>query len=276
MSWIDSGYCRLCLICSRTKDLIDLGRGDKLPELLISLASIIKNCKSRSKAFAESFNVIKMLVGSNDPYSDVKIKLNNITRKFLYIIESYLEKKSWDVREALRFSAAANIVDANVLGYQAKNLDEAIWDNPVIEEGLTIPTGSNIYIILDNSGEVIVDMLLVKALKKCGYNVFIVIREESYEIDVTKSDLSLFMDINDVEIIETPGNLSPVFYIDNGFIIAKGIANAEAYIEAGRVPSMHLFRAKCDVIAQKFGIPKNSVLIVSGDTVKKYLGHSYR
>jgi len=57
-------------------------------------------------------------------------------------------------------------------------------------------------------------------------------------------------------------------YLDDGFIIAKGIANAEAYIEFGKQPSIHLLRAKCDVIANLFNVKKNSILIVSGDTIK--------
>ena len=95
------------------------------------------------------------------------------------------------------------------------------------------------------------------------------VRKESYEIDVLRNDIEL----NNIDVIETHGNLSPVLYIDKGFVVAKGIANAEAYIEGGKTSSLHLLRAKCDVIARLFKVPKNSVLIVTGETLKKTFGN---
>lgn len=266
--WLDNGLCKLCLIYSRTKDIITLGKEDVLPDLLLNLANIIKTGRGRSYVFATTFNMVKRLTDSEDPYATIKAKLDEVGKKLSTIVEKYLEERGWDITEALRLSAAANIVDTSVLGYEAKSLEEAIWDRPVIEEKISIPKNKNVYVVLDNVGEAAVDLLLVKALKIHGYSVSIAVRRESYEIDVTVLDLR---DANDIHIVEVPGNLSPVFYINEGFIIAKGIANAEAYIEVGRVPSLHLLRAKCDVIAQRFNVPKNSTLIVSGDTLKKVL-----
>jgi len=233
-----------------------------MPDLLSRLAEIIKE-NSRSIAFARSFDIVKLLSGSEDPYADTKAKLGDVCRKILPRIEAHLEAHQWDVLEAMRVSAAANIVDTSVLGYEAKNIEEAIWDRPVIEETIIPPKDKDIYVVLDNAGEALVDMLLVKALRANGYRAYLVVRKESYEIDVLRKDL------DNAEVIETPGNLPPIFYIGSGFVIAKGIANAEAYIEAGRVPSIHLLRAKCDVIAKVFGVPKNSPLIVSGETMRK-------
>lgn len=263
--WLDNGLCKLCLVYSRTKDLISLGKDDKIPDLLIWLAKIISNSKSRSNAFTSAFNVIRGLTNNTDPYADIKIRLNELGKKLAETAERYLEEKNWDIKEALRISAAANIVDTSVLGYEIKNLDEAIWDKPIVEEFIEMPRDRNIYLVLDNAGEAAIDLLLAKALKINGYRVYIVVRKESYEIDVLKNDLW----IDYINIIETPGNLPPIYHIDNGFIIAKGIANAEAYIEIGKIPSIHLLRAKCEVIAKLFAVPKNSVLIVSGTTLKK-------
>lgn len=259
--WINS-LCKLCLVYSRVKDLITLRREDAIPELLVCLADIVKRENSRSKAFAEAFNIIKLLTNSNDPYVETKAKLNELGKKIYTYAEKYLEEKGWDLREAFRVSAAANIIDTSVLGYEAKNLEEAIWDRPAIEDVPEIPRDKDVYVVLDNAGEAIIDMLLVKALKIHGYNVYVVVRKESYEIDVLKND------IGSPDIVETPGNLSPVFYMDRGFVIAKGIANAEAYVEVGKIPSIHLLRAKCEVIARAFDIPKNSVMIISGKTLK--------
>lgn len=253
------------MVYSRTKDLVTLGRGERISELLVELAKILSTSYSRSMAFAQAFDVIKSLTDSSDPYAKVKAELNELGKKLSKVVERYLEGRNWNLREALRVSAAANIVDTSVLGYEAKSLEDALWDRPSIEEVVDIPRDSEVYLVLDNAGEAVIDLLLAKALIFNGYSVSVVVRRDSYEIDMLRNDL----DFKDLSVIETPGNIPPVYYIDGGFIIAKGIANAEAYAEAGRAPSLHLLRAKCDVIAKLFGVPKNSVLIVSGNTIKK-------
>ncbi|MEM2229864.1 MAG: ARMT1-like domain-containing protein [Ignisphaera sp.] len=263
--WIDNGLCKLCLIYSRSKDMINLKKVELLDKMLIELANIIRKNYSRTYAFTYSFNIVKQLTENLDPYRDVKKELNETGRRLSVIVEKYLESVGWNLREALRISAAANIVDTSVLGYEAKNIEECIWDKPVIEEEVEVPKNIDVYIVLDNAGEAAIDLLLAKALKLNGYRVSIVVRKESYEIDILRNDIEL----NDIDVIETYGNLSPVLYIDKGFVIAKGIANAEAYIEGGKTPSLHLLRAKCDVIARLFKVPKNSVLIVTGETLKK-------
>ncbi|MDK6029125.1 ARMT1-like domain-containing protein [Ignisphaera sp. 4213-co] len=264
--WIDNDYCKLCLIYSRSKDLIDLGCGNKLPALLKKLAKIVDEENSRSKAFTSSFEYIKRVVKNKDPYQEKKNVLKEIGKRIAQNIEKHIASVNWDIREALRISAAANIIDTNVLGYEnVHSLDEAIWDKPVIEDIPDIPKNEDIYLVLDNAGEAEVDKVLAKTLIHNGYKVFIVVRSKPYEIDVTIKDF----EESNFNIISTPGSISPIAYIDKGFVIAKGIANAEAYAEFGKTKSLHLLRAKCDVIAKKFGVPKNSVLILSGDRIKK-------
>lgn len=235
--------------------------------MLNILADMIRCTNSRSRAFSITFNYVKSFVGDKDPYAEMKKKLNSVGLKLSKIVEKYLEKRSWDLREAMRISAAANIVDTSVLGYECRGLEESLFDKPAIEEFVDIPRGGKIYIVLDNAGEALIDVVLAKAFIIHGYNVSFVVREESYEIDVLKHDISEI--VNDIEIVETPGNISPIYYIDKGFVVSKGIANMEAYVEFGKTPSIHLLRAKCDVLAKIFNVPKNSPLIVTSETLKK-------
>ncbi|MEM4004875.1 MAG: ARMT1-like domain-containing protein [Desulfurococcaceae archaeon] len=272
--WMDNGLCRLCLVYTRSKDLIKMNKEDKLHELLIKLAELVKNTNSRSMAFAESFNYVKHLLNSKDPYRHIKYGLNQLGMRLVNEIESYLERVDWDLNEAMRLSAAANIIDTAVLGYEANDLQRAIWDKPLIEEIPELPRNKDIYLVLDNAGEAVIDILLAKTLKRHGYRVVIAVRKESYEIDVLLNDLEHMSELaEDIDIVETPGNISPLFHItgDDVFVIAKGIANLEAYIEMGEVPSLHLFRAKCDVLAKVLSVPKNSPIIVTGYTAKKLI-----
>jgi uncharacterized protein with ATP-grasp and redox domains len=254
---------------------VKVKHADILHELLIKIADLIQTSAGRSYVFANSFNIVKQITNLEDPYKHVKKELNQVGVQLAQLIRGELEAVGWDIRIAMRFSAAANIIDTSTLGYEPLDLQKAIWHEPFIEEEVILPRNKHIYLVLDNAGEAAVDLLLAYALMKNGYRVSIIVRSESYEIDVLKDDLMDLRELidEDVEIIETPGNMPPIFYIDNddSYVIAKGIANLEASLEINRTNSLHLLRAKCDVLAKALRVPKNSPLIITGETFKKVI-----
>jgi uncharacterized protein with ATP-grasp and redox domains len=255
--------CKLCLIESRVSDLIRLGYDDKIPDLLEEISNNLKTGKNRDELFVDTFNYIKKLVKNEDPYNDLKNKLNKIGKKVSLSIRDELIKNNWDVNMALKFSAAANILDSNVLGYEPININNALYDEPKLFGDINIPKNEITYLVLDNSGEVYIDLLLKESLIRNGYNVRTVMRRESYEIDVSIND-EIIPDI----VIN--GNYSPLRNISNGFLIAKGIANLEAYLFSDhRLRTLHLFRAKCFVLADKFNVKKNTPIIINSENLLK-------
>ena len=149
------------------------------------------------------------------------------------------------------------------------DLEKAVWDRPWIEEIPVIPRDRTVYITVDNAGEAAVDILLAEALRANGYEVKLAVRSESYEIDVTWEELE---STTGIEVVKTPGDKPPVLYLNEGFMIAKGIANLEAYLEdEGVKETLHLLRAKCNVIAAMFKVPKNAPIIATGGTVRRLL-----
>lgn len=248
-----------------------LNRGSELPKLLKYLADLLEQKKSRTAIFAESYNYIKMLSNSPDPYIYVKKRLSETGKAVAKIVREYLADMNWDLHEALKISAAANIIDTSVIGYEPKDLDKAIWDSPAIDEYTEIPKDKKVVLVLDNSGEAEIDLILAETLIKNNYKMAIAVRSEAYEIDVTVNDIINRASELGIEIIVTPSNLSPIAYLQNGFAIVKGIANLETYTELGTIESLHLFRAKCEVLAKIFNVPKNSPLIIAGRTLKKII-----
>ncbi|CCC82703.1 ARMT1-like domain-containing protein [Thermoproteus tenax] len=261
--WLEN-ECKLCLIQSRTSDLIKLGGVHNLPKLLSYLSEAIQK-GSRSEAFAESFREVARLLSSQDPYAEYKKRLVEIGREVASIVERKLEASGWDLKMALRIAAAANIIDSNVLGYKPKKLELAIWDEPAIEE---IPERipERVLYVLDNEGEAQIDYVVIQALERNGISVTSVVRSEPYEIDTMGDSLPLGSQLR------TPGNISPIRWLEGGFLIAKGIANAEAYLEWGLgKPALLLFRAKCDVLARRLGVEKNAPIIVGGVTFRRLI-----
>lgn len=260
--WLED-ECKLCLIYSRSSDLVKLGRAEELPSLLPRLAEAVKHV-SRSEAFADSFRAVARLSGSRDPYGEYKKRLREVGRAVAVAVKRKLEESGWDLRLALRAAAAANIIDSNVLGYRPRKLEAAVWDEPAVEELVDLPP--RVYYVIDNEGEAQIDYVVVEALRRNGIEPTLVVRSEPYEIDMTMDDLEA------KEAVAAPGNISPIRWIKDGFIVAKGIANAEAYLEwGGDVPALLLFRAKCDVLARRLGVEKNAPLVVTGATLRKLL-----
>lgn len=271
--WIDGKLCRLCLVTSRLSDIYRLNLDRSASRMLWELSKLLDE-ESRTEAFTKSFKLLEILSRSRDPYRGYKRILDDIGRRVAETIRSYIESTGWDLKEMFRLAAAANVVDLSILGYTPRSLEEAIWDKPAIEEYPEIPVGESVYIALDNMGEARVDMVLAEALRVNGYDVKLLVRSESYEIDVMRSDLE-DMGLN-FEVIETPGNKPPIVYAKGGFTIAKGIANLEAYLELEEpsTRTLHLLRAKCDVLARAFNVPKNSPIIVTGETARAIIRSS--
>ncbi len=262
--WV-SDYCKLCLIESRCEDLLYLGRGDLIPQLLKYLGDVIG--ASRSEAFTNSYNYVKTLLRSEDPYLKVKEALSAQAVVVAGYVREYLSNHGWDLIKALEFSAAANIIDTSVLGFKPRRLEDVIWDRPAINEFRGIPE-DKVVLALDNVGEFEVDLILAETLIKNGYEVVLAVRSESYEVDITYNEAIKRELPRGIKLTTTPGSIPPSTYVKEGFLISKGIANAEAYVESNQhVKSIHLLRAKCDILSELFSVPKNSPLIVSGETL---------
>jgi len=260
--WL-SKWCYLCLVNSRVGDLIKVDRVEQIPRLLNRLSDLIPH--GRTTSFVESFNFVAAVAGG-DPYKKVKEELSEVGRSIASRLREDLADSGWDLGKALRYSAAANIIDTSVLGYEPVELERAIYDRPAVEEEVDFGGVRRIAIALDNAGEAHIDLLLAEALVRNGFEVSLVVRGSPYEIDVTSSDL-----VADFDVVMLPDSY-PVFkhgvpQVD--LVLAKGIANLEAYLEWGGPPTVHLLRAKCNVLADLLKVPKNSPLIIRGSTVKR-------
>lgn len=263
--WL-SEWCYLCLVSSRVGDLIRCGKPKDVGRLLNVLSRLVY-CESRTEAFVESFKTVMEIV-DEDPYRGLKAKLADIGRGLALRLREELASRGWDLKAALRYSAAANIIDTSVLGYEPVEIERVIYDEPAIEELVDLDRVRKVAIALDNAGEAQVDLVLAEALSRRGFEVKLVVRGLPYEIDVTPHDLR-----TDFELVALPDSypafkheLPPV-----DLVIAKGIANLEAYLEWGGPPTLHLLRAKCDVLAKAFNVPKNSTLILSGEAARNIL-----
>lgn len=265
--------CIRCLANSRLTDIRRLGLGVDEASAMFEHISQLLRCKvDRTTAFSESFNFLKRLSGSDDPYHELKRELREAGLSIKDRLEGVV--KGAKVSELLQLSSASNFFDTQVLDYSfnISNMDlRMLFEKAVIRTELSlddIPNSfDNIYYVLDNEGEAVVDEMSINELHRRGLNVVVVVRGGAYEIDVTKNDVK-FLKFESPNMIWTEGSYPPLYQgIDvdeNSLIIVKGIANFEGFVDKPLHGAQVLFlmRAKCSVLTNLFRVSPNTSIII--------------
>lgn len=250
---------------------------EQATELLGFIASQCPFC-DRTTAFVEAFNYVTRLLGIPDPYVREKSEYNAVGRRLHLKFRELLERRSWDLELALRMAAIANVADSHVLGCSAtpRDLERAL------EEGFNFhgeeidvllrARGGKALILLDNAGELHIDLLLGEALFRKGFKVRYAARTKPYEVDVTESELRNIVDGGN--IVLGTGTAYPPLYTRRirtelieemqkaDLVVAKGIANLEAFLDC--LPGTRLenlffvLAAKCQPLAKALRVPYKS------------------
>lgn len=272
--------CISCLITNRVGDLREARAGEEAySALMFALSELVR--RPRTEAFAEAFRLAAEAAGEEDLYKYEKEELNAFAQDLL----TSFEADGLGEAELMRIGAAANAFDTRVLGYQFSPGEfdfKRLLEPPAVDDSEQIDWESveSIAYVPDNSGEFAVDALIMKKLSELGYRVLAVAREDPYEIDVTAEDLRKAVG-GFARVVASRGNAPPLYRKRAGreaveaiegadLVVAKGIANLEAYIDSERWlegRALFLLRAKCPLIARAFGAEKGAPLVVREERV---------
>jgi uncharacterized protein with ATP-grasp and redox domains len=187
-------------------------------------------------------------------------------------------------RTATLIAAAANAIEFDVSGRDF-SLDElkSILDN--VEADLAIDqiaelrelceNAKNVLYLMDNAGELVLDMILIREIKRIGPKVTAVVKggpvlNDATMIDANEVHLSDYADF----IVDTGAPAIGVnlersseefkdLFLSSELIIAKGMGNFESLTEFDpRCPTVHILRTKCNPVARHVGVPKNKNVIM--------------
>lgn len=219
------------------------------------------------------------ILGTDDPYKDLKRRSNDIALELYPEAEAFVEAADDRLKAAFLCSVVGNVLDFGI---------GTAFDSPeklreefghLLEEGFghddlprirrLLEHGSEVVYLADNCGEVVLDRLALKEIKRLGVKVTFVVKGRPILTDATLADIDgLGIDEMVDEIIETPGFAVgiDVAELNSGFgerlrscdlIIAKGMANYESLSETDIGPVAYLLRTKCDPIADSLGLKKD-------------------
>ncbi len=230
--------------------------------------------------------IVQRMTGK-DPYEELKRESNvmalNILPELIQLVDEAKDQHSM-FRTATLIAAAANAIEFDVSG-QEFSLDELrqILDN--VESDLAVDqvdefrklceNSSEVIFLHDNAGEVVLDMILMREIKRLGPKVIAVVKGGPILNDATMIDADEvnLLDYAD-EVIDTGAPAIGVNLERNSkefvdifhsaeLIVAKGMGNFESLTEfEPEAPTVHIMRTKCIPVAKHVGVPKNKNVVM--------------
>jgi uncharacterized protein with ATP-grasp and redox domains len=219
------------------------------------------------------------LLGTKDPYRALKSKSNEVALELYPAAERLVRSSKDPLRASLLCAVIGNVLDFGIgTGYDHPSKLKKEFRN-LLAEGLGHDDSAKIKRLLknadevvylgDNCGEIVLDRLALKELKKFDVDLTLAVKGEPILTDATKKDIAgLGMEKIVDHIVEVPGFAvgvdleslkGPFGRLLRGadLIIAKGMANFESLSETDIMPIAYMLRTKCSPVANAMGLKKD-------------------
>jgi len=231
------------------------------------------------KVFKEIMKTIKNSTYNYDPYKEDKKEQNENMLKLYAQFKKEIIKSDEPILKALLLSGAGNLIDAVI-----NNTTFTMDLNSIFKKGFLIdefcdfkkelPKAHTLLLIADNSGEIVLDKILIELLKEyyAHLQIFLAVRGAPVLNDVTLDDLGE-MEFSDICSIISTGDDTPgviLEYVSGEFkkifeasdlIIAKGQGNFETLESLGDPRIFFLFWAKCEAVRNYLGLKESGPLL---------------
>ncbi len=227
-----------------------------------------------AKLWTEAHLAINKALGTDDPYRTLKKQSNDMALKIFPKAEEYYRNAEDKLRAAVLIAIIGNELDFGVSVKTPEEFERKF--ETLISEGLGVDEvdimrkylkGHLVYIV-DNCGEIVLDKILIRELKKYVDKITLLVRGVPVLSDATYEDavyVGLHEEVDDIRttgvfsvgvVLElVPQDVKELLY-NADFIIAKGMGNYEALSEEEIGPIAFLLRTKCWPVARALGVKK--------------------
>jgi len=223
-------------------------------------------------AAADLYPKLGAVIGSDDVYKEVKALSTIEAMKLLPNVQQTVKASSNPLKGAIKSAVAGNVIDfATPNQFDLTTEFEKVFQTPFSlddeAEFLTrLLTANSLMIVGDNVGEHVFDKLLLEVLNETypTLDLYYAVRGKPIINDVTLIEakaIGIDQVANLVDSgVDTPGLAytcaSEAFmklYNTMDLIIAKGMGNYECLEGVNDPRIFHLFKVKCDVVANDVG-----------------------
>ena len=277
--------CGPCFL-RQAREAMDLATDDEELKIEITneifnfLASTFKKGTNSNKTGSYMHNLIKEKTHCKDPYINEKKLGNEIAIKYLPIAMNIL-KENDTLENRVKIAIVGNILDFGAfelsediekLIKSSLNKDLAVKDIESFEDSLK--KHDKVLYLVDNTGEIVFDKLLLSKIKEYGLDITIAVKSEPILNDACMED-ALDAGLDEFgEIVEI--GAGTVGYVDSEisqefreifnsheFIISKGMGNYEGLteIDLSNKDIYFLLCAKCNTIAKDIGVNLQDMLL---------------
>lgn len=274
-----------CVACIFRRAVFEanLVNPDKAMPLVKSLLALLceefDESKPSIKVWTKVHKKVNEILGTDDPYRDLKRRANEIAMQIFPKALEYYEKSQDKLRAAELLAIIGNVLDFGV-GINSPEEFEGVFHR-LIQEGIGYDDtdklkrylkGHVVY-ITDNCGEIVFDKILIREIRKYVDKITLLVRGKPILSDATREDaIAVGLDREMDEIRDTgmfavgidmdlaSKELRDLLY-NADLIIAKGMGNYEALSESDLKPIAYLLRTKCNPVARDIGVPKGTNVV---------------
>ncbi|MFX1484600.1 MAG: DUF89 domain-containing protein [Promethearchaeota archaeon] len=283
--------CAHCLL-ERAVNQIKLATDD--PDLRLRVV------EAMTKFLGENFNgdavpshigtdrdlLVQKMTGK-DPYESLKHASNEMALSILPELQELVSERK-DSREQFRIAtliaAAANAIEFDVSGREfslgelreiISNVEADLFIDHIDKFRKLCEDANEVLYLMDNAGEIVLDMILIREIKRIGPRVIAVVKGGPVLNDAT------MIDAEEVALHECADSVSDTGASAIGvnlersssefkemlesaeLIVAKGMGNFESLTEfEPTCPTVHIMRTKCQPVADHVGVPRNKNVIL--------------
>ena len=277
--------CGPCFL-RQAREALDLSTDDEM----LKMEVIEEIFKYLSQNFHENTNsnntgstmheIIKKKTGCRDPYYKEKIESNRLALKYLPDV-----KKILDEDDSLENHVKIAII-GNILDFGAFTLDDDI--ESVIKNSLkkelavkdieefenSLKSNDRVLYLVDNTGEIVFDKLLLNKIGQYGLDITIAVKSEPIlndacmpeALDAGLDEFGEIVEIGAGTVGYVDSKISDEFreiFDSHNFIISKGMGNYEGLteIDLSEKEIYFLLCAKCNTISRDIGVNLHDMLL---------------
>ncbi len=277
--------CGPCFL-RQAREALDLSTDDEMLKMEI-MGDIFKYLSENFKEGTNSngtgstmHKLIKDKTGCADPYRKEKIEGNEIALKYLPEV-----KKILDDDDSLENYVKIAII-GNILDFGAFTLDDDI--ESVIKDSLkkdltikdidefeqSLKTNDKVLYLVDNTGEIVFDKLLLSKIREYGLDITIAVKSEpilndacmAEALDAGLDEFGELVEIGCGTVGYVDSEISDEFrqiFNNHKFVISKGMGNYEGLteIDLSSKEIYFLLCAKCNTISRHIGVNLHDMLL---------------
>ena len=225
-------------------------------------------------------NIIKQKTGCRDPYYKEKIEGNEIALKYLPDVKRILDEDG-SLENHVKIAIIGNILDFGAFTLDddiesviKSSLDKDLVIKDIEEFENSLKVHDKVLYLVDNTGEIVFDKLLLSKIKEYDLDITIAVKSEpilndaciAEALDAGLDEFGEIVEIGAGTVGYVDSEISDEFreiFNSHEFVISKGMGNYEGLteIDLSNKDVFFLLCAKCNTISRDIGVNLHDMLL---------------